>query len=150
MDAFDHFTVLRLSDCEEKITAKPSVPWTKMELMLALNKINTAGRTGEYIPAIATDENPPLNLSYLFDEEDERTILQLLSEEHFVDKILDCNSKGSEKEYFFVFGIYVRLIRREQDSEELYENVLIYIKIKIFYQDNKFIVVKSFHKNRPK
>ncbi len=150
MDEFDHFKVLQLSDCEEKITAKPAVPWAQMELQIVLNKINMAGKTGEYIPAVATEENPSLGLDYLFDEADERAILQLLSEENFVDKILDCESTKEEKEYYYVFGIYVRLIHRRQDSDELYQNILIYIKIKIYYQDGKYIVVKSFHKNRPK
>lgn len=153
-----HVVPLDLCSITEPVVARPAVTCTNEELSEVIEKVNIAGKTGDYIPQTPTVENPALSDDYIFDTADQNLILEQLNSTNFVGKVVD-KSKGAVKrqakgypaEYLYIFKYPCRLKRRDALSSGVpTDDVLIYIKInnrKIPYER---LIVVSFHKNHPK
>lgn len=148
-----HFRKLSLSLCPTKITAKPQVSCKQTEIADRLQKIKEAVNHGNYVPPEPTSKNRAMFQDYRLDTSDQDKILLNLDETNFVAKIKDVGTNANAKktnrapqEYYYVFQFFCRLQKIEMDGDKtVYEDVLIYIKIK--FHANSTVIIKSFHKD---
>jgi hypothetical protein len=132
-----HFRKLPMAGVCEQVSAGPKVACTEMEKQMLLADVHEAAKTGEYKPALPTEDNPSLSRDYIFDSNDEASVLKDLKIENFIAKIED-KSKGAEKrkekglpeEFLYVFAYPCELLcRSEDDSKNARKELIIYIKI---------------------
>lgn len=153
-----HVKPLPINSITENVEVRPKVTCDNSEVQAVISALRKAVIDESYKPAIPTAENPSLADEYIFDKEDEKSVLQNLKPENFVGKAIDL-SKGAKKrkalglpqEYLYVFKYPCELIKRESDkSGTSKENVLIYIKINNRTTPYHIVFIVSFHKNNPK
>lgn len=92
-DKSKHFTELSLDAFTECAEADPKVPYTADELEMVLRDLVNAVVEESYITATPTVDNPALSDDYVFDSEDEKTILKSIGIQHFVGKNSRCGKR---------------------------------------------------------
>jgi hypothetical protein len=150
-----HFRKLPMTGVNERVSAEPKVACTEMEKQMLLADIHEAAETGDYKPALPTEDNPSLARDYIFDSNDEANILKDLKAENFIAKVKD-KSKGAKKrkakglpeEFLYVFAYPCELdCRSEEDGKTSKKELIIYIKINDRREPIKQVIVVSFHEN---
>jgi len=118
-----HLVKLPLDAINESVEASPQVGYTNEEIESVLKDLKEAVEKGTYKPCMPTVANPSLSDDYLFDQNDERFVLNDLTKDNFVGKVRDL-SKGSHArteqgyplEFLYVFKYPCRLVCRESDK----------------------------------
>lgn len=155
-DKCKHVTKLPVGAISESVSAKPQVPCTQLEIEEVLMDLRQAVEREDYISPTPTRDNPALSDDYVFDTTDQNRILKDLTQLNFVGKIKDLGKgairrieQGYPQECLYVFQYPCKLMRKDAlNSSDIFDEVLIYIKINNRKIPYKKVIIISFHKNR--